>query len=140
MRPVTESPKETRPDSINEQLPSPDEDADTTVPYVSSTVTEPSSVKTERVTITRPVTRPVKSETTKKVTVATRPTETTTQKKLTTFVPSAREEITTATEKIPYTERKLQWRGFLRLNKKLQLREYPLNVKEVPQLSIMCTL
>jgi hypothetical protein len=106
MRPVTESPKETRPDSINEQLPSPDKDADTTVPYVSSTVTEPSSVKTERVTITRPVTRPVKSETTKKVTVATRPTETTTQKKLTTFVPSAREEITTATEKIPYTEEK----------------------------------
>ncbi|XP_064212209.1 mucin-2-like [Tribolium castaneum] len=49
MKPVTEVPKHTRPDSISEQLPAPDRNVETTIPYV--TTTQPSVRKEESTTI-----------------------------------------------------------------------------------------
>ncbi|XP_044259824.1 mucin-17-like [Tribolium madens] len=49
MKPFTEVPKHTRPDSISEQLPAPDRNIETTIPYV--TTTQPSTRKEESTTI-----------------------------------------------------------------------------------------
>ncbi|XP_063908827.1 mucin-3A-like [Zophobas morio] len=91
MKPVTESSKQTSPDSVSEQLPPPDNGTDTTIAYISSTVTQAPTFKTETVAATTP----------KKTKIAT-----TTKKLISTFAPSAREEITTVIEKIPYTEQR----------------------------------
>lgn len=98
LKPVTQAPaKKPYPGSINEQLPPPDKDTDTTIPYVSSTVTQKTVAQAEETKNTESKVTTSLLESTSEVT----PVEATTTK---TTEPTSVHTVSTVTSTVQQTD------------------------------------